>query len=233
MPGGLCLFGGVTDTGSSNETWVYDLEKRVWKYIFAENIIKAKAVDEQNVQDEVDLAFPYARYEAIFSPSFVLLRCGLVLKLIRFENVSSFTEFNCLSFMISIRILCRCGHVGLLSPFDPFRMFIFGGVNIESGAYLSDVWQLSSGSSPSWAEVPQGGIKPTARWHHTATALEDKIFVYGGASQSLKFDSLPLFLSSSFFLSLSHYLTLFFLSFFFNIFPVSLQVPFFECWKFC
>lgn len=147
IPGSLCVFGGVTDGGSTNETWLYDLEKQVWRFPFAEELFRVSRMEARGgmasssmdmAGEEADMVMPTA----------------------------------------------RCGHSMVVVPQDPFKLLTFGGSCLESGRYISDVWQLSAGAYPSWDEIPQGGDIPFARLHATSCVMGNKVFLYGGEAES-------------------------------------------------
>jgi len=64
-------------------------------------------------------------------------------------------------------------------------LIIFGGYNC-SGAYYNDVWTLNNANdvttTPSWAQLPTTGTKPTARQNSSAVydSTTNSLIIYGG-----------------------------------------------------
>jgi hypothetical protein len=68
------------------------------------------------------------------------------------------------------------------AAYDPVRgrMIVFGG---QSGsAALGDVWALSLGDAPAWAQLAPSGTSPRARYYHSMVydAARDRMVVFGG-----------------------------------------------------
>jgi dynein heavy chain len=71
------------------------------------------------------------------------------------------------------------------------KLYIFGGCGLGQGVghlagTTGDMYVFDTGSQK-WASVtPKSSEKPQARWHHTATAVDRKIVVFGGFQDNTK-----------------------------------------------
>ena len=74
----------------------------------------------------------------------------------------------------------RAEHVAV---YDPARqaMIVHGGLDVDSGE-LGDVWTLSLGGAPAWAELTPTGGPPAARGDHAAIydPIGDRVVFFGG-----------------------------------------------------
>eukprot|EP00755_Sulcionema_specki_P005476 Sspe_Gene.32870::Locus_16090_Transcript_1_2_Confidence_0.500_Length_4544::g.32870::m.32870 len=73
----------------------------------------------------------------------------------------------------------RCGHQAV--ALTATEMVIFGGADISRARYYNDMW-LFDMKSYTWRELSVQGVPPCPRWLFTMTAVESRIFIYGGES---------------------------------------------------
>src|SRR5205823_9970466 len=82
--------------------------------------------------------------------------------------------------------------------YDPVgdRLIVFGG---DDGDLQSDVWALSLGGTPAWAQLSPAGIGPGPRSRHTAIydPAGGRMVVFGGRGTTLSNEVWALTLSNA------------------------------------
>jgi hypothetical protein len=122
----LCLFGGISESGTMNDTWIYELGLKEWHKIEFEAPVQQHNTSLSNLV--VTSANRSINHDQnCFSP-------------LSFNNYENHVK--------SVIPPKRCGHVAVSMTSN--EMHIFGGQNVEKMVYYNDMWLFKNDPAPTW-----------------------------------------------------------------------------------
>jgi hypothetical protein len=156
----LCLFGGMSDSGTLNDTWIYELGLQEWHKIEFEAPAQVHNSSLSNLA-VTSANKTFANDNNAFSP-------------LSFNNYDSHTK--------SVVPPKRCGHVAV--AMNSNEMHVFGGQNVERMAYYNDMWLFKNDPAPMWKMLIPNGTPPTPRWYCSGVNFQDRFLIYGGEGEN-------------------------------------------------
>jgi hypothetical protein len=164
----VLVYGGCGDRGCFDSVWALSLgEAPAWTELVSSGTPPAALSDQSAIYDPVRdrmVVFGGWGEEGDLNGVWAL---SLV-------DPSAWTELSPTGTPPSV----RSGHSAVYDPVRD-RMVVFGG---SSGSPFNDVWALSLGATPAWAELSPIGTPPSVRTAHDAIydPVRDRMVVFGG-----------------------------------------------------